>query len=628
MQARYERIFKTAESSLSVGCLYTLLFIALLSTLACKALAQADTLLYNAKIVQSDGSFVEALAIQNGKISAMGDSQDILALATTQTLTLDLQGKTVIPGLIDSHIHAIRAGLTYQREVSWIDTRSIPEALSRLESAALKAPRNTWLIVAGGWVEAQFKEHRRPTQAEIDGVAHGHPVYVQLLYSAVLLSSNAAQAWGLTPVAKKQNKNSNGAQTRLPSELLSRLTVQASESAETSGWYEGSSRTISELFDRLPQPSFKVQVIGTRAFFTELNRLGLTGVNDPGGYNLPLKSYRGVKLLGKTAQLTLKVRYNISAPRRGYELVDFQGIVKTFAKDDTPPFLQFNGLGENVSWSMYNNDAPTQEDQDQLFTVLLWAARQHLNVTLHWNNESSVDKLLDVLKRVNAIADITPCRWSIAHLNDASVSTLVAMKSLQIGWLVQNSLYYQAERFALQRGNPSLLEVSRFNTAKQLGLRTAAGTDAHRVMSFNPFVALQWLVSGLSISGTTTGSPLERPSRLQALQMYTRESAWMSFEDQTRGSIAPGFWADLVVLDRDYFSVPTQEIGDITSLMTFVNGKVVYPANAKVLASIPTHSTQASAQQQPSTFCPSKKFGPRGFCVGIFEPNGQFCAIQ
>jgi len=149
---------------------------------AASASAQtADAILINGKIVTVDAkeSVVEALAIRDGRIVATGTSAAMRKLAPPNARTIDLQGRTVIPGLIDSHLHAIRAALSFSTEVNWIGAKSIEEALGRIRKAAQTKPAGSWLIVAGGWNEQQFAERRRPTQAELEAAAPENPVYAQ-----------------------------------------------------------------------------------------------------------------------------------------------------------------------------------------------------------------------------------------------------------------------------------------------------------------------------------------------------------------------------------------------------------------------------------------------------------------
>src|SRR3954471_1804246 len=153
-----------------------------------------DTILINGKLVVYDGAPAQALAVSNGRIAAIGDTRSIRAMAGPATRVIDVGGRTVIPGLIDSHIHAIRAGLTYTTEVHWSGARTLAEALDRLRAAAKITPKGTWLVVAGGWIDRQFREDRRPTQSEIASAAPDHHVYVQELYSRVLLDAGGADA--------------------------------------------------------------------------------------------------------------------------------------------------------------------------------------------------------------------------------------------------------------------------------------------------------------------------------------------------------------------------------------------------------------------------------------------------
>ncbi|MBM3527110.1 MAG: amidohydrolase [Alphaproteobacteria bacterium] len=522
----------------------------------------ADTILVNGKIVRYGAELAQALAVRNGRIAALGSDAEVRALAGPNTRTVDLGGRTVIPGLIDSHIHAIRAGLTYTTEVHWIGARTLSDALGRIRERAAVAPKGSWLVVAGGWTPRQFAEDRLPTQAEIAAAAPDHRVYVQLLYARVLLSPGGFEALKVADDA----------------DLMSRVRIEAGADGKPTGWLLADNRTVSELFDRLPPPDMAQQMAGTRAFFRSLNALGLTGVMDPGGYNMPLDAYRALFQVWRERGLTIRVRYNICAPRRGHELADFQSITAAMPMGFGDEWLRFNGIGENVTWGLYNNDAPTDEQKQRHYEVLAWAAKRGLGATFHWHNDRAVHHLLGVLERVNAQTPLAPLRWSVAHLNDASPQSLERLKAMGMGWLVQNAFFFRGEAFLGQRGLEAARLAPPIASALRMGVNVGGGTDAHRVMWPSPFVSLQWMLDGKTVGGVPIRGPEEIPSRIEALRLYSQGSAWFTFEDHERGSLAAGKLADLAVLDKDYLTVPVDEIGSIVSLMTIVGGRAVYAA--------------------------------------------------
>jgi predicted amidohydrolase YtcJ len=176
---------------------------------------------------------------------------------------------------------------------------------------------------------------------------------------------------------------------------------------------------------------------------------------------------------------------------------------------------------------------------------------------------------------VNSEVPITGLRWSIAHLNNASVENLRRMKALGVGWTVQDALYFAGEQV---RSTPAVRRQPPVETAKEIGVPVGAGTDAHRVASYNPFTALQWFLDGKTVSGIALRGPEETPGRADALRFYTLGSAWFSRDEDKRGSLAVGKLADLAVLSKDYMTVPVDEVGGIESLLTMVGGKVVYAA--------------------------------------------------
>jgi predicted amidohydrolase YtcJ len=517
-----------------------------------------DTILVNAKLVVYDGPPAQALAVRDGRIAAIGGTRDIRAMAGPATRVIDVGGRTVIPGLIDSHIHAIRAGLTYSTEVHWAGVRTLLQALERLSTAAKLAPKGTWLVVAGGWTDRQFREDRRPTQAEIAAAAPDHHVYVQELYSRVLLDPGGGAALGID------------------SELAARLTIERDQGGKPTGWLSGDNRAISDLFNLLPRPTGSQKIEGTKAFFRALNAMGLTGVLDPGGYNLAIDDYQPLLQIWREGGLTLRVRYSLSAPRRDHELEDFKALTQLMPMGFGDEWLRFNGIGENVTWGLYGNDDPTEAQKAQLYDVLLWAVSRGMTATFHWHNDRPLHHLLDVLERVNVETPVARLRWSIAHLNDASPASLERMKAMGLGWLVQNAFYFRGEAFLGQRGAEAARGVPPIVSAIRLGLSVGGGTDAHRVMGPSPFVALQWMLDGKTVSGIAMRAPAELPTRIDALRLYTQGSAWFTFEERNRGALAAGRLADLAVLSRDYLTVPVAEIGGTVSLLTMVGGRVVY----------------------------------------------------
>lgn len=548
------------------------LVIAPLVALAMTALAagmpaqaqDADAVLLDGKIVTLDAALplAEALAVRDGKIIAVGRSADIRALAGAGTQVIDLAGHTVIPGLIDSHMHAIRAALFYATEVNWIGTHSIAEAMARIRTAAQRAKPGQWIIVAGGWTEQQFREKRRPTQAELVAAAPDNPVYIQLFYSAALLTPAGLQALNITGDA----------------DVPPRGKLERDASGNPTGWIVGDNPTISGLFDKLPLPTFEESVEGSKQFFRELNRLGITGVSDPGGFNLTAASYQPLFKLWQDRALTVRVVYSLFAQRRGNELADYQAVTQMLPMGFGDDWLRFNGIGENVAWGMYNNDNPTEAQKEQLYQIYRWAASRRMTTTQHWNNDQSVHHLLDVLERVNRETPLAPLRWSIAHLNDASAESLRRMQALGVGWLMQDAMYFNGEAFLKARGNEAMRRTPPIMMALKLGIPIGGGTDAHRVMSYNPFVSLQWMVDGKTVGGMLTRDEEQLPSREEALRLYTLGSAWFSFDDGKRASLRVGKLADLAVLTKDYLTVPTDEIGTTESLLTMVGGRIVYAA--------------------------------------------------
>jgi predicted amidohydrolase YtcJ len=299
-------------------------------------------------------------------------------------------------------------------------------------------------------------------------------------------------------------------------------------------------------------------------------------VVDPGGNNLTAPDYEALFKVWRDKAMTVRVAYTLNGQTPGKEfeeLRDLTGLLPMGFGDD---MLRFNGLGERITVAMNNNNAPSQADKDAYYRIVRWAADRGMSLTMHWGNDASVDHLLSIFERVNAEIPIAPLRWSIAHLNDASDASLRRMKALGVGWTMQDAMYFGGEQFLKQSGPEVAKRTPPVETARKMGVVVGAGTDAHRVASYNPFTALQWLLDSKTVGGVVMRGAGEIPSRIDALKFYTLGSAWFSFDEDTRGSLDVGKLADLAVLSADYLTVPVEKIGSLESVLTMVGGKVVF----------------------------------------------------
>jgi predicted amidohydrolase YtcJ len=229
----------------------------------------ADMVLINGKVITLDdtSSILQAIAIRDGRVLAVGADEDIRKRADARTKIIDLGGRTVVPGLMDSHIHALRAGLTYAVELSWIGVPSLAKGLDLIRDAARTSPPGAWIKIGGGWTELQFPERRGPTIEELVAAAPNRPVYVQRLYNTAWITPTGVKLMKLTPDSEipggKAEKDASG---------------------DLTGVFTGVNRTFNFFTAKIPGPSFSDQVVGTRKYFRELNRLGMTAINDfPGG---------------------------------------------------------------------------------------------------------------------------------------------------------------------------------------------------------------------------------------------------------------------------------------------------------------------------------------------------------
>ena len=516
--------------------------------------------------VDTDNSIAEAIAITDNRISAVGGTDEIRALSGDNTTVIELEGRTVIPGLTDSHIHVIRAGLTWGREISWAEVPTLVEALELVRTAASNTPDGEWLVVAGGWHKLQFAEQRLPSAAEVAEAAGDHPIYVQYLYDMAILNAAAMTAMNIASDAD------------VPPVGVLRRDADGNPSGEI----YGNILVFHALLSALPKPDFATQVGGTKAFMAELNRLGMTAFSDGSGGGHYPDDYKPLFHIWQDGEMTMRGAYHLMSQNRGQELDDLKNLTQLVPQGFGDDWLRFNGFGEVIIWEMHDGSRagmefnPSDEAKAALRETLGWIADNRYALEIHSASDSSAQQILDVLDEVNAVTPIADLRWSILHIDAASVSTLERMNALGMSYGVQSRLYTGGEALVELLGEDRARSAPPIKTAIDMGLRIAGGTDALAVGPYNPWVSIRWMLDGKSISRATIRGPEEIPNRAQALRAYTLNGAWLQFSEDDRGSIEVGKLADIAVLSADYMAMPVDDIAGLTSLLTIVDGRAVY----------------------------------------------------
>ncbi len=533
----------------------------------------ADYILHNARIATNgDPSFVEALAIKDGKISATGTSPEILRLRGPATTVIDANGRTVIPGLNDSHLHLIRGGLNYNMELRWDGVPSLADALRMLKDQARRTPAPQWVRVVGGWNEFQFAEQRMPTLDEINAVSPDTPVFVLHLYDRALLNRAALRACGYdkdtpNPPGGEIQRDKQGNPTGL---LVARPNAMILYAALAKG-------------PKLP-PEY--QTNSTRQFMRELNRLGVTSVIDAGGgsQNYP-DDYQVVEELHRRGEMTVRIAYNLFTQRPKQELDDFSKWVKAARPGEGSDFYRLNGAGEMLTYSAADFEdflEPRPELsgtlEQELTPVVRLLAEHRWPFRLHATYDESISRFLNVFEAVNREVPFDGLRWFFDHAETISERNLERVKALNGGIAVQHRMAYQGEYFINRYGAEAAAHSPPTAKMLHMGIPVGAGTDATRVASYNPWVSLYWMATGKTVGGTSLYPEANRLGRAEALRRYTVGSAWFSGEEDKKGSLEVGKLADFAVLSADYFSIPEEEIKQLESVLTVVGGKVVYGA--------------------------------------------------
>jgi predicted amidohydrolase YtcJ len=528
----------------------------------------ADTVLVNGKVVTVDDRFsiAQALAIRGNRIVKVGTSAEIEALKGPSTRTIDLAGRTVIPGLIDNHAHWVRAAEHDELRFDGVTSRQ--QALKMLAERVSKTPAGGWVVVLGGWSEEQFTDEPKGfSREELDRIAPNNPVVLQAVYNQSYLNTVALVAAKIDAgTADPQNGK-----------------IEKDASGNPTGFVQGAGG-VAFVASRIPLQNQEAWLANTRKLMAYLNAMGLTAWLDAGGRGMSAKHYEPYKQLADRGELDIRVFWTTIRQPRTQEQVDTViGEIRQLK-----PF-QGNEYFDNVGWGesvfapvttqllrVATNTKP--EDLAQMRRLLVALAERGIYVNSHVEMSASIDAFLDVYEGINKERPIKGLRWSFSHLDQVNEAQLERMKKLGMTAQIHSRPLIQGALMHKVHGDKAW-DMPPFRRIQDSGIHWGLGSDATAVTTSNPFYTLSLAVTGRMVGGRQVNR--QTVTREEALIAHTRSNALFLFQEGNLGSLSSGKYADLLVLDRDYLTVPADEIKDIKPLLTIVGGKVVHDATQK-----------------------------------------------
>ena len=510
-----------------------------------------DLILYDGKIstVDKRNSVVEAIAISDGEVMATGRSKSIKALAERGTKVIDLNGRRVLPGLIDGHIHGMREGYHCWTQVVRLDLiTKRATALAMYKAKAGELPDGRWIwTTSGGWNLNQLDNPTVFTFDELSAAAPKNPLWIQGSgITGVRVNQAALDALGLAPGSPGVTLGPDGKPTGA-------LTAPATTMANTA------------ILAQIDAIGIDGEAKCLKDFIAEANSRGLTAWKDAGGNTAPwgttggindgLHVEEGAMHLYRTSGLNARIAYNAMSSYLGYqrELEDTRNAVG-FIGDD---MFRYMGPGEDMM--------PNDPDYPA-FTR--YAAGKRLSVETH---VGTLDPLLDGFEAGNTVYPISKLKWRIAHPNDGQPTDtqLARANAIGVGWALTFS--------SVRNGGTGPRYKTVMNSAEHMCL----ATDAMNVAPWAPFQTLWYVTTGQTmLPGVQGVPPEERLTRTEALRQATTECGWFLDQEGRVGSLQPGWHADLIVLSDDYFKVPDAAIKDIRSNLTVVDGRIVHADGA------------------------------------------------
>ncbi|HEX3486165.1 MAG TPA: amidohydrolase [Micropepsaceae bacterium] len=532
------------------------------ATLHAQAVAP-DIILSNGKIITVDNRFsiAQAVAVKGDRIVAVGSNQDINRLAGPGTRRIDLAGKAVVPGMIDNHAHIMEEGRIWLQELRLDGITTRKQALEMIRAKAASLKPGEWVYVLGGFTIDQFTDNKKDfSREELDAVAPNNPVQLQFTRCCTYVNSKTIEVMGLD---KKTDAWIQRDGSGRPTGIIS---------------VEGAG-AISRARPEAPESIYES---GAMALMKDMNKAGLTTVGGP----CPNEDVDAYRKWANEGRSTVRFFCNISVPARNPMQADATvSRIPALKKDMYQGNLYFDvyTYGEHLYQPVGDNMVAVKatakpEEFAQWGRIAHELAKNGFPVNQHATLVDSIDGFLDQIEQINKEYPVRNLRWALIHLDQLTPAQIERMKKLgmyagvQPRSTIMGGIFHRVHGMSADHTPP-------FKTIQDSGIMWGLGTDAFEVNQYRPFTTLGFAVTGKMVGGTVVNT--QTISREDALIAHTRSNAYFLFQEDNLGSIQPGRLADLVVLDRDYLTVPADQIKDIQPVLTMVGGKIGWDASAK-----------------------------------------------
>lgn len=549
--------------------------------------AGADMIVFNARIFTGNLAQPEAsaLAIKSGRIYVVGADDEILGLQGPDTRSIDAGGRRMVPGINDAHMHLLNEP-DYTLNVRWDGVPTLREALTMLREQAERTPEGRWVRVMGGWSPYQFEENRFPTMDELRAAVPNRPLHVQYAYNRIYVNDLAITAYGVGT-------------DRFPD--IKVVEFEKDDRGNYTGMVFGDTFGFLALENLVPRPTPEEQLSALIHEIHYLNRFGVTSVFDCGSMGYP-KAHVTAEMLMREDRFNLRTSFvDMQFGTAGMIDAEIAAITKEM------PMSPGQNLNPKVPHGHVYRGAKALEtevhDHENFDrpAVILDPARIHFHVEqdiaklvkrripfrMHISYNENITPFLDAMEKMNETTPLDGLKWSIEHAETITPENIARVKKLGGGIALDHKMALHGDAFIKTYSREKALETPRLRALVDSGIPLAMTTDAFRVTGYNPWVAMAWTVTGRSVSGSEVLGEHNRLSRVEALHLFTKGAAWFTDAEAELGRIAPGNLADLALLDRDYFSVPEEQIAKVTSVLTVLGGRVVYGAE-EFSALVPT----------------------------------------